>query len=416
MGVDEVRLAKQNLGWPTEPLFYIPKRAGEHFRKAIERGKSVETEWSNRFSAYNRAFPDLAKGFRQVMDGKLPDGWDRDIPAFAADAKGMATRVAGGKVMNAVAPRLPALIGGSADLNPSTHTALSGLGDFEPAGVTVADKQGAVDGVCSYTGRNLYFGVREHGMGAILNGLAAHGGVVPFGATFLIFSDYMRPPIRLAAMMKLHVIYVFTHDSIALGQDGSTHQPVEQLAGLRAVPGLSVIRPGDANETAVAWRVALEGGDHPVALVLTRQNVPTLDRTQCAAADGLRQGAYVLADAPNGKPDVILIATGSEVELVMAARQSLQERNVMARVVSMPSWDLFDAQPRRYRDQVLLPSIHARLAVEAAASQGWHRYVGDRGDVLGVDRFGASAPGDVVMREYGFTVENVCKRALALLR
>ena len=249
-------------------------------------------------------------------------------------------------------------------------------------------------------------------MGAILNGLAAHGGTVPFGATFLIFSDYMRPPMRLAALMGLHVIYVFTHDSIALGQDGPTHQPVEQLAGLRAVPDLTVIRPGDANETAVAWRVALEAEDHPVALVLTRQNVPTLDRSQVAAADGLRHGAYVLADAPNGRPDVILIASGSEVGLIMAARQKLQDQKVLARVVSMPSWELFDAQPQSYRDQVLLPSIRARLAVEAGASQGWHRYVGDHGDVLGIDRFGASAPGDVVMREYGFTVENVCKRTL----
>jgi len=240
--------------------------------------------------------------------------------------------------------------------------------------------------------------------------------VIPYGATFLIFSDYMRPPIRLAAMMKLHVIYVFTHDSIALGQDGSTHQPVEQLAGLRAVPGLTVIRPADANEAAIAWRVALEAGDHPVALILTRQSVPTLDRTHCAAADGLRRGAYILADGPNGKPYVILIASGSEVELVMAARQTLQERNIMARVVSMPSWDLFDAQPRSYRDQVLSPSVRARLAVEAGASQGWHRYVGDGGDVLGLDRFGASAPGDVVMRECGFTAENVSKRALAMLR
>jgi transketolase len=415
LGVDEVRLAKQNLGWPTEPLFYIPEKAGKYFRKAIERGKSAETEWSDRFSAYSRAFPDLARAFQQVMRDELPDGWDRDIPVFPADEKGMATRVAAGKVMNAVAVRLPALIGGSADLNPSTHTALSGLGDFEPPGVTVPDKQGGVDGVWSYAGRNIYFGVREHGMGAILNGLAAHVGVVPFGATFLIFSDYMRPPIRLAAMMKLHVIYVFTHDSIALGQDGSTHQPVEQLAGLRAVPGLTVIRPGDANETAVAWRVALEAGDHPVALILTRQNVPTLDRTQCATADGLRRGAYVLADAANGKPDVILIASGSEVGLIMAARQTLHERNVMARVVSMPSWELFNAQPRSYRDHVLLPSIRARLAVEAGASQGWHRYVGDGGDVLGVDRFGASAPGDIVMCEYGFTAENVSKRALAML-
>ena len=258
LGVDEVRLTKQNLGWPTEPPFYIPEQAREHFREAIERGKLAETEWRDKFSAYARAFPDLAKAFQQVMRGELPDGWDRDIPVFPADAKGLATRVAAGKVMNAVASRLPALIGGSADLNPSTHTALSGLGDFEPGGMNACDKQGAVDGVWGYAGRNLYFGVREHGMGAILNGLAAHGGALPFGATFLIFSDYMRPPIRLAALMGLHVIYVFTHDSIALGQDGPTHQPVEQLAGLRAVPGLTVIRPGDANETAVAWRVALE--------------------------------------------------------------------------------------------------------------------------------------------------------------
>jgi transketolase len=415
LGVDEVRLTKENLGWPAEPDFYVPEKAREHFRTALERGEAAETEWGDRLSAYSRAFPDLAKAFLQAMHGQLPDGWDRDIPVFPADSKGMATRVAAGKVMNAVAPRLPALIGGSADLNPSTYTALSTLGDFEPAGVTVPDKQGAVEGVWSYAGRNLYFGVREHGMGAILNGLAAHGGTVPFGATFLIFSDYMRPPMRLAAMMKLHVIYVFTHDSIALGEDGSTHQPVEQLAGLRAVPGLTVIRPADANEAAIAWRVALEVGDCPVALVLTRQNVPTLDRSQCAAADGLRQGAYVLADAPTGKPDVILIATGSEVALVMAARQTLQVRNVMARVVSMPSWELFDAQPLSYRDEVLLPSVRPRLAVEAGSSQGWHRYVGDRGDVLGVDRYGASAPGDVVMREYGFTVDNVCKRVMTML-
>ena len=416
LGADEVRLTKQNLDWPVQPSFLIPDRAGGHFRKAIEHGKLLEAEWGDKFSTYSRAFPDLATAFEQISSGELPGGWDKDIPIFPADAKGLATRVAGGKVMNAVASRLPALIGGSADLNPSTFTALSGQGDFEPAGETLCDKQGAVEGNWAYAGRNLYFGVREHGMGAILNGMAAHGGTVPFGATFLIFSDYMRPPIRLAAMMRLHVIYVFTHDSLALGQDGSTHQPVEQLAGLRAVPGLTVIRPGDANETATAWRVALEAANHPVALVLTRQNVPTLDRSAFAAADGLRRGAYVLAEAPNGKPDLILIASGSEVGLVVAARQKLQDQGVMARVVSMPSWELFDAQSKNYRQEVLLPSIHARLAVEAGASQGWHRYVGDRGDVLGVDRFGASAPGDVVMREYGFTVENVCKKSLALLR
>jgi transketolase len=433
LGIDEVRLTKQNLGWPIEPPFLIPDRAGEHFRKAIERGELVEAEWNDKFSVYAQALPNLAKDFQQAARGELPDGWDAEIPSFAADAKGISTRVAGGKVMSAIASRLPALLGGSADLNPSTHTALSGLGDFEPVALALCDRQGS-DGSrfgdlernpnfgtleyvgWGYEGRNLYFGVREHGMGAILNGLAAHGGTVPFGATFLIFSDYMRPPIRLAALMGLHVIYVFTHDSIALGQDGPTHQPVEQLAGLRAVPGLTVIRPGDANETAVAWRVALEAGNHPVALVLTRQNVPTLDRTEFAAADGLRRGAYVLADAPNGRPDVILIASGSEVGLIVAARQELQDQKISARVVSMPSWELFDAQPRSYRDQVLLPSVQARLAVEAGVSQGWHRYVGDHGDVLGVDRFGASAPGDVLMREYGFTVANVCKSTLALLR
>jgi len=258
--------------------------------------------------------------------------------------------------------------------------------------------------------------VREHAMGAILNGLAAHGGAIPFGATFLTFSDYMRPPIRLAALMRLHVIYVFTHDSIALGEDGPTHQAVEQIAGLRSVPDLTVIRPGDANETAVAWRVALESRDGPVALILTRQHVPTLDRTRYASADGLRRGAYVLADAANGKPDVILIATGSEVGLVVAAADALRAQGVVARVVSMPSWELFDAQSPEYRDSVLPASIGARLAVEAACTQGWHRYVGDRGDVLGVDRFGASAPGDVVMREYGFTVDNVCKRAIGTMR
>jgi transketolase len=416
LGVDEVRLTKQKLGWPTEPPFYIPEQARAHFRKAIERGKLAEAQWCDKLSTYARAFPGPAMGFRQVMRGELPAEWDRDIPVFPADAKGLATRVAAGKVMNTVASRLPALIGGSADLNPSTHTALAGLGDFEPGGMNGCDKQGAVDGVWGYAGRNLYFGVREHAMGAILNGLAAHGGTLPFGATFLIFSDYMRAPMRLAALMGLHVIYVFTHDSIALGQDGPTHQPVEQLACLRAVPDLTVIRPADANETAVAWRVALEARDHPVALVLTRQNVATLDRSQVAAADGLRHGAYVLADAVNGRPDVILIASGSEVGLIVAARQKLQDQKVFARVVSMPSWELFDAQSQSYREQVLLPSVRARLAVEAGASQGWHRYVGDHGDVLGIDRFGASAPGDVVMREYGFTVENVCKRTLALLR
>ncbi|HEY2863863.1 MAG TPA: transketolase [Casimicrobiaceae bacterium] len=416
LGEEEVSLTKRNLGWPAEPAFLVPEPALAHFRHALEHGAQAETSWNEKFAAYARAFPDLAKEFEQALLGALPASWDADIPVFPADAKGIATRVASGKVMNAIAPRLPAFIGGSADLDPSTHTALKGLGDFEPPGASARDRQGSEGGGWSSSGRNLHFGVREHAMGAILNGLAAHGGATPFGATFLIFSDYMRPPIRLAALARLHVIYVFTHDSIAIGEDGPTHQPIEQLAGLRAIPTLIVIRPGDANETAVAWRVALETRDRPVALILTRQNVPTLDRTRFAAADGLRRGAYVLADAPNRKPDLVLIATGSEVGLIVAAAHELAARQVQARVVSMPSWELFDAQPQEYRDEVLPPSIVARLAVEAGAPQGWHRYVGGRGDVLGVDRFGASAPGDVLLREYGFTVENVCRRALATLR
>ena len=415
LGAEEVRLTKENLGWPTEPPFFLPEPVRAHFREALGRGERAEAEWNDKLSAYAQAFSEPARELRELMRGELPAGWDAAIPRFPADAKGMATRVASGKIMTAIAPRLPALIGGSADLDPSTYTALKGLGDFEPSGAAASDRQGSDGGGWSYAGRNLHFGVREHAMGSIMNGLAAHGGTVPFGATFLVFSDYMRPAIRLAALMGLHVIYVFTHDSIALGEDGSTHQPVEQLAGLRAIPRLIVIRPGDANETAVAWRIALATRDRPVALVLTRQDLPTLDRAQFAAADGLRRGAYILADAPNGKPDLILIASGSEVALIVEARRTLLENNVQARIVSMPSWELFEAQPPEYRDTVLPPAVGARLAVEAGVSQGWHRYVGSCGDVLAVDRFGASAPGDVMLREYGFTVDNVCRLALALL-
>ena len=415
LGAEEVRLTKENLGWPTEPPFYIPEPVRAHFLQAAARGERAETEWNGKLSAYAQAFPELAKELQQLIAGELPAGWDADMPRFPTDAKGMATRVASGTIMNAIAPHLPALIGGSADLDPSTYTALKGMGDFEPSGAAVRDKQGSDGGGWSYAGRNLHFGVREHAMGSIMNGLAAHGGIVPFGATFLVFSDYMRPPIRLAALMGLHVIYVFTHDSIALGEDGSTHQPVEQLAGLRAIPRLIVIRPGDANETAVAWRVALETRERPVVLVLTRQGVPTLDRAQFSAADGLRRGGYILADAPNGNPDLILIASGSEVALIVEARRVLLENQIQVRVVSMPSWELFEAQPREYCDAVLPPAVGARLAVEAGVSQGWHRYVGSRGDVLAVDRFGASAPGEVMMREYGFTVDNVCRRAVTLL-
>jgi transketolase len=415
LGDREVKLTKQAMGWPLGPLFHIPDKALAHFRLALESGKQAEAEWNARFSDYANAFPDLAREFQQVMAGELPKGWDADIPVFPPDPKGMATRVASGKVLNAISGKLPALMGGSADLDPSTHTALKALGDFENPRDEAGNLQGSAGGGWSYAGRNLHFGVREHAMGAIANGLAVHGGIIPFTATFFTFSDYMRPAIRLAALMEQGVIFVFTHDSIALGEDGSTHQPVEQLASLRAIPNLLVIRPGDANETAVAWRIAIESRNRPVALVLTRQDVPTLDRTEFAPADGLPRGAYVLADAPDGKPDLILIATGSEVGLIVAARQRLQEQKIAMRLVSMPSWELFEAQSQEYRDSVLPPSVHARLAVEAGATQGWHRYVGDRGDVIGVDRFGASAPGPVVMREYGFSVENVCQRALALL-
>ena len=364
---------------------------------------------------YAQAFPDLAEELRRSLRGELPPDWDADIPVFPADAKGIATRVASGQVMNAIAPRLPMLTGGSADLDPSTKTALKDLGDFNPPAGVNNDTQVSDGGGWSYAGRNLHFGVREHAMGAIVNGMAAHGGFIPYGATFLIFSDYMRPPIRLAALMGLHVVHVFTHDSIALGEDGPTHQPVEQLAALRAIPNLTVIRPGDANETAVAWRVALETRDRPVVLVLSRQDLPTLDRSHYAPADGLRRGAYLLSDAADGKPELILIASGSEVGLIVAAAERLQGEGVAVRLVSMASWELFEAQSQAYRDSVLPPSITARLAVEAGVSQGWHRYVGDRGDVLGVDSFGASAPGPVMLREYGFSVETVCQRALALV-
>jgi len=415
LGEEEVKLTKQKLGWPAEPPFFIPDEALAHFRESVTKGQRAEAEWKERFSAYVRKFPAVAGELEQALRGELPAGWEESIPDFPADAKGLATRVASGKVLNAIAPKLPTLIGGSADLNPSTHTVLQKLGDFESPERTFADSQGSAGGGFSYAGRNLHFGVREHGMGAACNGMAAHGGIIPFGSTFLIFSDYMRPSIRLAALMGLGVIYVFTHDSVGLGEDGPTHQPIEQLAALRAIPRLVVIRPGDANETAVAWRVAIETRDRPVALALTRQNVPTLDRTQFAAAAGLRRGAYVLADPPDGRPDLVLIGTGSEVSLAVAAREKLSERKIQARVVSMPSWELFDLQPKEYRDSVLPPSIKRRVAVEAALPQGWHRYVGDGGDVIGIERFGASAPGNVVMEKLDFTVNHVVERALALL-
>ena len=415
LGEAEVKRTKENLGWPLEPAFYIPKEAETHFHAAISTGQKAEANWQEHFNAYREKFSDLAREFQQIMSGALPANWQASIPSFPADPKGLATRAASGKIIAALGTALPTLIGGSADLNPSTFTVLPKLGDFESPQRKFIDNQGSAGGDWNYAGRNIHFGVREHAMGATINGMAAHGGLIPFGSTFLIFSDYMRPSMRLAALMELGVIYVFTHDSIGLGEDGPTHQPVEQLAALRAIPRLIVIRPGDANETSVAWQIAIESRSCPVALVLSRQNVPTLERSQYASADGLRRGAYVLADAPGGRADIILIGTGSELSLVVAARERLAKQNIHARVVSMPSWELFDQQPEEYRATILPKSVPARLAVEAALPLGWHRYVGDNGDVVGIERFGASAPGNVVMEKLGFTVDHVVERATALL-
>jgi len=397
---------KRKLGYPSEEPFFIPEEALAHLRSAVERGQAAESAWRKRLEAYRKAHPDLATEFERVMAGQLPKGWDADIPTFTTAEKPLATRSAGGKVINAIAARVPELIGGSADLNPSTDTALKGAGDFQSPARQVSDRQGAVGGEWGYAGRNLHFGVREHAMAAISSGIALHGGLIPFSATFFTFADYMRPSIRLASIMKLHSIFVFTHDSIGVGEDGPTHQPVEQAASLRAIPRLTVIRPGDANETASAWRVAMTARG-PVALLLTRQALPVL-----AGTDDVAYGGYVLADS-DGPPDVILIGTGSELHVAVEARQLLAGRGVKARVVSLPSWELFEAQPQAYRDSVLPPAVLARVAVEAGVPQGWDRYVGPFGAVVGVEgRFGASAPVKVVMEKYGFTAANVAEKAV----
>ncbi|MBE9571094.1 MAG: transketolase [Proteobacteria bacterium] len=400
LGTEEIRLTKENLGWPIEPPFLIPDEAFTHFRQAVDKGEAIEARWQEDFSSYKEANPDLAREWDIWMNGNLPEGWDSDIPDFPADKKGMATRVSSGSVLNAVAPRLPNLLGGSADLAPSNKTEIKGEKDFQ------AD---------IYEGRNLRFGVREHAMGSILNGMALHGGLMPYGGTFLVFSDYMRPAIRLAALMDLKVIYVFTHDSIGLGEDGPTHQPIEHLSSLRAIPNLTVIRPCDANETSEAWRYALESQQGPVALALSRQGLPTLDRTTFAPASELSRGAYILHDTKDGKPDVILIATGSEVPIALEAYEKLEEKGVKARVVSMPSWELFDKQPEDYQCQVLPFEIKSRIAIEAGITQGWHRYVGSTGEVIGLDSFGASAPYKVLYEKFGITADRVVGKALALL-
>ena len=414
LGPDEVAATKKNLGWPVEPRFHIPGEAGAEFRKTADRGAQLAGEWENRLAAYGRAYPELKKEWDRLMTSGLPAGWDREMPVFPADSKGIATRSAGGQVMNAIAPKLSSLVGGSADLDPSTNTALKKLGSFQPSQSAGQDLQGAVSGPWGYEGANIAFGVREHAMGSILNGMALHGGLLPYGSTFFVFSDYMRPAIRLAALMKLHVIYVFTHDSIALGEDGPTHQPIEHLSSLRAMPGLTVIRPADANETAEAWRVAIEQQAGPVALIMTRQVVPVIDRSKYAAA-GVRKGAYVLADSGEGEPQIILIATGSEVHLALEVYEKVRAEGIRIRIVNMASWDLFERQPKEYRDEILPPRITKRISVEAGSTYGWHKYIGLEGEALGIDRFGASAPGKLLLEKFGFTSGNLYGRVKALL-
>ena len=401
LGVEEVRLTKEGMGWPVEPAFHIPEEALEHFRRAVARGSSAQAEWETRFKAYAQKYPDLAAEFQRVIDRRLPKDWDADLPTFSAADSPMATRVASGKAIEALGPRLPEMMGGSADLGPSTHTNIDGAGNFEPE---------------SWAGRNMHFGIRENAMGAILNGMALHRGLIPYGGTFFVFTDYMRPPMRLAAMDALPVIYVFTHDSIGMGEDGPTHQPVEQLLGLRSIPGMVVLRPADANETVAAWRLAIGRKKGPVALVLTRQGLPVLDLGSFPGIPkGVPLGGYILVDSPAGdRPEIILVATGSEVHLALEGRDRLATEGVQARVVSMPSTNIFASQPDDYQEKVL-PTGVPLLVIEAGTSLGWKSYVGAQIAVIGIDTFGASAPGPVVMQHYGFTVENVCKQAHAVL-
>ncbi|MDQ2665145.1 MAG: transketolase [Gemmatimonadota bacterium] len=419
LGVDEVKLTKQAYGWPRDATFLIPAEALAEFRKAVANGAALETSWEHRMNAFRAAHADSAAAFDRGVAGRLPDGWEKALPTFTAADGAMATRDAGGKVIAALCEVVPNLVGGSADLDPSTKTAMKEKGDFESpvaeqAGAT-PPTQGQAGGVWGYAGRNIHFGIREHAMTAALTGMALHGGVVPYGATFLTFSDYMKPSVRLAALSGAHVIYVWTHDSIALGEDGPTHQPVEQLAGLRAMPNMLVLRPADATETVEAWRIALLHTTGPVGLVLTRQGLPVLDRTTLAPASGVARGAYVLSDSSAGSPSVILIATGSEVSLALKAHQQLTAEGVRSRLVSMPSWELFEAQPQDYRDSVLPPRVRARVSVEAASPLGWDRYTGLDGASIAVRSFGASAPGPVVMEKFGFTTEHVVAAAREVL-
>jgi transketolase len=398
LGEEEVRLTKKFYGWPEDAKFLVPDGVREHFREGIgKRGRELHAKWSKTFSEYSQKFPDLAERLHLMQKRELPEDWDKNLPSFPADAKGIATRESGGKVLNALAQNIPWLVGGAADLATSTKTNFK----FEGAGNFQAD---------DYAGRNFHFGVREHGMGAAVNGMIV-SGLRALGSTFFNFSDYMKASIRLAALMEIPSIFVFTHDSIGLGEDGPTHQPIEQLAGLRAMPNLIVLRPGDANEVLEAWKVIAQLQHQPAALVLTRQALPTLDRNKYAPASGVAKGAYILADAPGGKADVILMATGSEVSLCVDAYEKLQAEGMKARVVSMPSWEIFERQDAAYKESVLPSAVTARVSVEMAATFGWDRYVGSKGRMIGMHRFGASAPLKDLLKFFGFTVEAVVAEA-----
>jgi len=398
LGEEEVRLTKEKMGWPLEPTFLVPQEVYDYFEERRVTWAEEEAKWQRLFSKYSAAYPDLAELWTQVTSGGLPEGWSDHLPTFDS-GEWMATRSASGEALNAIAPHLPTLIGGSADLAPSNKTYLVDYGSISKSGVG---------------GRNLHFGVREHAMGGILNGLALHGGIIPYGGTFLIFSDYMRPSIRLAAMMELPVVYVFTHDSIFVGEDGPTHQPVEQLAALRTIPGLVVIRPADANETAAAWRVALDRRG-PVALLLTRQKLPVLDRSDLAGAEGVAQGAYILSGSELEGPDLLILASGSEVHLGLGAASELGRKGIGARVVSFASCQLFEEQAQSYREQVLPTSIPLRIGIEAGVGQGWWRYLGPQGQMVSIERFGASAPYEVLAEKYGFTISHIVSKAEAIL-
>ncbi len=403
LGREEVQLTKQHLGWPLEPAFLVPEQVLGHCRRAIARGQAWQEAWEGLRQAYSREFPELAQELERRLNRQLPPDWDRDVPVFKTDHGPVATRSASGQVLNAVAPHLPELVGGSGDLAPSTKTII---------------KKGGTLQATHLCGRNIHFGIREHAMGAIVNGLAYYGGFLPYGATFLVFSDYMRPPLRLAALSKLHTIFIFTHDSLGVGEDGPTHQPVEHLLALRAIPGLLVIRPADANETAAAWRLAISRQDGPVVLILSRQNLPILDPASYPHVQtGVSLGGYILAEAPTGGlPQLVMVATGSEVHLALAAREALTDEGIQVRVVSFPCWELFQKQSPEYQQEVCPPQIPL-LAIEAGVSLGWQPYIRreTRMDVIAVDRFGASAPGPVVLREYGFHLKNICERARLLV-